>query len=397
MASATRKLNGGGDRHVALSFFPAGDEPPREFRIFAAGLNTTTKGNFLFDEQAARAVMSAFEKHGADMMIDLEHLSINDDSLNFDPDARGWCRLEVRNGELWAVNVSWTTDGDARLREKRQRYVSPVFGFQGDARRITEILNIAITALPATDKPEALVAASARLTQIEGDSPMTPEQFAAIAEALGLGADANVEDVIATIAAMVSKVQNAANGDGDPEDAAEAPEGTPAAAAAAAPPVMAAARIKVATAVLARLSGKKEIGEVVADVEAWRASHIELEKSRTKLAQDRTTLESSERRRLTGELVKLGAETPATAWSDDDGKVPVERIAKEPIEELRARVAKLTAAKGKKKDDPTPPPSGGGDANGLTPEQLKICADTGCKPEVFAQLRKSNPPLTVRS
>jgi len=60
---------------TTLTIEVKGEEPPREFRIFAAGENTTTKGRILFDEQAAADVMAAYEQHGVDLMIDLEHLS----------------------------------------------------------------------------------------------------------------------------------------------------------------------------------------------------------------------------------------------------------------------------------------------------------------------------------
>ncbi|HMJ55711.1 MAG TPA: phage protease [Polyangiaceae bacterium] len=147
---------------MALSIRAAGDAPPTEFRIFESGMNRTSNGDGLFDEQAARDVIARFQKQGVDLMIDLEHQSLDEESVNFDPDARGWCKLEVRKGELWATNVSWTSDGEARLREKRQRYISPVFGFDKKTRRITNVLNIAITAMPATHKLAPLVAASHR-------------------------------------------------------------------------------------------------------------------------------------------------------------------------------------------------------------------------------------------
>src|SRR6185295_17430879 len=116
-------------RVIALAVLFNGDTPPSEFRIFAAGENATTKGIFVFNEQAARDVMASYEAHGIDVMIDLEHLSLesSEQSRNFDPDARGWCKLELRNGELWATGVTWTPDGETRLREKRQRYISPAF------------------------------------------------------------------------------------------------------------------------------------------------------------------------------------------------------------------------------------------------------------------------------
>ncbi len=371
------------DLRVFALAFAIGDEPPKEFRIFAAGENATRKGTFIFDEQAARDVMSAYEAHGLDIMLDLEHLSLEDptSSIGFDPDARGWGKLELRNGELWAATVSWTPDGDTRLRERRQRYISPAFEADPKTRRITRLLNIAITALPATDHLAPLIAATERLAQ--GDPTMPPEQLAAIAEALGLGADANVEDVIATIAAMVKKIQTAANGDGDPEDKAEPPEAVPADAA---PPMAAAMRIHAAACVLARLSGKKEIGEIVHEVEAWRESHLALEAKSAKLATERTALETGERRRLVGELVKLGAETPATAWDNDDGKTPTKRLADEPIADLRSRVGKLTAAKGGTvRTVVTRPPPGG--AIELSERELAICAEKKIDPAVYAKTR----------
>jgi phage I-like protein len=138
---------------------------PTEFRIFKRGVNSTEKGDFVFDETAAKSVMASREKWGVDCMIDLEHGSIEVEPGAADPnarDARGWCRLELRNGELWATQVSWTPDGAARLRARTQRYVSPVFENDPDTKQILRVVNVAITALPATRNAPALVAASVR-------------------------------------------------------------------------------------------------------------------------------------------------------------------------------------------------------------------------------------------
>ena len=379
---------------MALAVLFNGDVPPREFQIFAPGMNHTRNGDYLFDERAAAEVMAAFTEHGVDVMIDLEHLSLEDGSRNYDPDARGWCKLEVRNGALWAAEVSWTPDGDARLREKRQRYMSPAFTFDKETRRVERVLNIAITALPATDGTAPLMAAS---EVNSGGGPMTPEQFAQIAEALGLGADANVEDVLATVSAMVKKIQDAANGNADDTGEPAAPaEGTPEAAAATAPPVVAAARVRTALSVLARLSGKKDVAETVAEIEAWRASHVELEEGRAKLARDRASLEGSERRRLVGDLVKLGAEIPATAWADDDATKPAEPWASMPIVQLRDRVAKLSKAKGVPVVRAVPSPAPVADQRGgqvvkvgdetvqLSAYEVAACKDAGAKVEDYA-------------
>lgn len=138
-----------------------GAAPPSSFRIFRRGSNSTRKGAVLFDDAAARAVMADYRTHGTDIAIDLEHLSLDPDARHHDPDARGWCRLEVRGGELWAVDVRWTADGAERLRARRQRYISPAFQ-RGSDGRPRSLHNIAITSTPATDEAPALVAASAR-------------------------------------------------------------------------------------------------------------------------------------------------------------------------------------------------------------------------------------------
>lgn len=131
--------------------------PPSRFRIFRRGENLTEKGTFIFDEESARLVMSEQGEHQAQIMIDLEHLSLDQESRSYDPDARGWGRLAVIDGELWMVDVEWTPDGARRLREKAQKYISPTFMVDNE-NRITSVINVALTALPATHEPTALVA-----------------------------------------------------------------------------------------------------------------------------------------------------------------------------------------------------------------------------------------------
>lgn len=190
---------------VITAMLSAGIEPPKEFRIFKAGWNHTLKGDFLFDEEAAAMVMAAYHEHGVDRPIDLEHFSIPDDNDTVkDPDARGWFKLEVRNGELWAVDVSWTPDGDKRLRNRTQRYISPFFGFDKKTRRVVSLYNVAICAIPATKDMPALVAASARCNRelaalsIEADDM---NEFKKVLAALGLGDDASLEDALNAIKA----------------------------------------------------------------------------------------------------------------------------------------------------------------------------------------------------
>lgn len=91
------------------------------------------------------------------------------------------------------------------------------------------------------------------------------------------------------------------------------------------------------------LSGAKTAGEAATRTREVYAAHAETEKR----SRD---LEASERRGLVADLVKIGAETPATAWqsvdAEGDARQPVKRLADEPIAELRSRVKALAESRG---------------------------------------------------
>lgn len=179
-APVTKQLSMG---RAMLAIELADGELPTEFRLFAAGWNETSKGSYLFDEEAALATMAAYAQWGVDLAIDLEHQMF--DGTSADPtakDARGWFRLELRKGELWAVDVRWTEDGAERLRQRRQRYVSPAFQFDKD-KRVQAVLNVAITSMPATYEAPALVAASRTATDFRTLS--TGPAFADVTAAIG--------------------------------------------------------------------------------------------------------------------------------------------------------------------------------------------------------------------
>lgn len=163
---------------VHATAIDAGDAPPSEFRIFRAGENAMpqacgaegTSGVFLFTERSAAKIMDEFRRGGVDMMIDLNHESTDEISARADSkDARGWFKLEVRAGELWAVDVRWTPDGERRLAERTQRYISPTFGADRKTGEIVGLVACALVARPATLGAPALVAASKRAPMTEAD------------------------------------------------------------------------------------------------------------------------------------------------------------------------------------------------------------------------------------
>lgn len=380
-AKKNRKIPGRASLTLELSL--DGDFPS-EFRIFKAGINQSEKGSFLFDAKAAEITMAAFEQHNVDRMLDLEHLSLDPEAPNFDPDARAWFRLELRDGELWGVHVRWTDDGKRRLSEKTQRFISPTFTFDRE-RRITKLFNVALTAQPATHGTPELVAARATFTprNLERLAAMLPTDLVmqaidALANGDGDAAIDILKQVLAASAGGAPPVEEAPPAEEAP------PEGEPLAEDAPEEEDEQAA----ATARLCALTGTTTLPAAEAVLASWRTSHLSLEANREKTAADRAALDLEEYRKLTNTLVQLGIEYPATAWELSDKGVPsttpCKRLLSEPLVALRARVSVLSH--GRKSVSESNPIKPTGNAHGLTDQQLAICAETGCAPETFAAL-----------
>jgi phage I-like protein len=363
---------------------------PREFRLFAAGWNDTENGRFLFDADAAASVMAAHSKWGVDLMIDLEHQALNSGTPP-EPnarDARGWFRLELRpDGSLWAVGVSWTPDGEQRLRDKRQRYVSPAFSVDEATSRVTAIINVALVAIPATHDTPALVAASAL-----GAGMLSAEILKGALDALMAGDEAACMDILKGIVVEAAAGEPAAE-----ETPADAP--VEMAADPAKPEEDKPAEMAAALSVVASLSGKPSLVASVADIRTWHTSHVELATERKALAAREAVLESAERRKLCVELVTLAGRAPATVWADDKATAPKPYFAEMKIERLREMHADAIAANGKRPAGVKPPvaasgapASTAGSKDFVTPlgvvtlsaKQIADCEAAGAKPEVFA-------------
>ncbi len=349
-----------------LSTLPDVSGLPTEFRIFRKGENPSTKGSVWFDDVAAALVMAAALKWGNQFAVDLEHHSLLCPDARPDaPDARGYFRPEIRNGELWAVGVTWTADGAERLRSRKQRYMSPAFNATFDptlcggrgGRRVTELLNVGLVAQPASDHLEALVASKhsldVRSATGYGTGSMQPTQLIQAAlDALSSG------DVAAATALLTQCLA------AEPAEA-EAPEAPPVVASEA-PPPPAEEEPKPDEMQLSRLAAD------AAELAAFRA--------------ERDARDTTERRSLIIELVSLGAETPVTAWSNN---APVARLASEPLADLRSRVTVLRSSRTKRAVAP-----GVGELDGLTEaeqNQASKITDPTLRSR-FIAVRKSRKP-----
>jgi hypothetical protein len=333
---------------------------PSEVRLFRVGANETTKGTFLFDDVAAESVMSRYQEHAVDVMFDLEHLSLDSESQAFDPDSRGWCKLAVRNGELWAVDIHWNADGAERIRSKKQRYLSPAFAVDED-ERIIEILNIALVAMPATHDAQALIEAKRNrmseniLLKAQKRIAVLNAQFVALADEMpsaespAKGKVAQIVESMKGARAAIDEAEKALKGkDIDAifdamsnasevmaafQAALAAFNGTNGGAAEAAPESEpqpdSAMSAGCAPEDEAKKMSAREYDELIR-LRAERAERIRKEKI------EADTKEAQERLQLVSRLVSLGRETPATAW-ESDGE-PKGYLKTMPIVDLRERV-----------------------------------------------------------
>ncbi len=387
-------------RAISLAIEFAGDKPPTEFRIFKAGVNSTRKGKFIFDASSAELVMAAYEEHATDVMFDLEHLSLDTESKNFDPDARGWCALEVRNGELWAVNVKWTTDGHERLVSKRQRFFSPVIRFDEEGR-ITGLFNIAITALPATDGLMPLMAASNRTRSpamgklslalamaacasiaasvkagaptdqivklAEGEAAAAGYTMAELATFLGVAIDPGADPAgfIKAICAELRKILTGLEGGAEPasEPAADA-------------------EMVATTRAIFKLCNAVDATDAIVKIADWRKLAIEHEDRVKKLRADEKALEQTKRRALTARLVCCRAETPGTAWADDEKTMPAKHLASMSLEDLEKRAKDFEALSGARA--PLVPLT---TTTGLTERDKALAKDSGVDEAKFAAVK----------
>jgi phage I-like protein len=187
----------------------AGPEPPTEFRIFAAGtIRFRDRPSVLFDAAAAESVMQRAADFGAEYPLDYGHAHFV--ASSGDPaehhKAAGWFKPEVRNGELWATGVTWTPAAREKLRNREYRYISPAYKIDtvkldssgASVRRVTELVNVALTNVPATSGLKPLVAS----TNDSGTSPGEERhnmgiESMVLAATIGAPASASEADLLA--------------------------------------------------------------------------------------------------------------------------------------------------------------------------------------------------------
>lgn len=183
MAQAFNKLS------LSLPGIDAAGKPPTEFLLLGLGTMSTSKGDFIVDDESALRVMDAFKDHGNRLTIDYEHQALSDPPIQA-PAAASFVP-QLRNDGIWATDVRWTPKASEYLSNKEYLYFSPAFTTD-DENRPNRILNVALTNLPATKNMQPLVAAN----------QITETSMKSVLSALSLKDNANETEALSAVTKM---------------------------------------------------------------------------------------------------------------------------------------------------------------------------------------------------
>ena len=150
------------------------DNVPTAFRIWRAGSNMTDMGDSIFDSRSAELLMQEQEERGNRYSFDINHCSLDKTAPLENQRAVGTFALEVRNGELWAVDCRFTSSTRRELADGAWPSISPAYDIDKTTGQIVSFLNCALTGSPATHNATKLAATriAAKRTTTKASPPM---------------------------------------------------------------------------------------------------------------------------------------------------------------------------------------------------------------------------------
>ena len=196
---------------------------PEVISVLPFGHVVSQKGEFDVDEESLAAMKAQIAERGVDLVVDYEHQTLTGDRAP----AAGWVKeLFAEDGHIKA-RVEWTLPAKQYLENKEYRYLSPVITVRKSDNKATGLHSLALTNTPAIAGMTPIVNSST----FQGGETNMNELIKKIAAALGLGEDADEEQILTALSACVEEnkaLKEAAEGgkapgkkpgeDGKPED-----------------------------------------------------------------------------------------------------------------------------------------------------------------------------------
>ncbi|MBK9952686.1 MAG: hypothetical protein IPP10_14540 [Candidatus Competibacteraceae bacterium] len=154
--------------------------------LIPAGPDVTGADGRAWVNDAPDAIVATFDERHVPLVIDWEHATEHRAPNGLDAPAAGWIdRVENRGGAIWG-HADWTEKAAAQIAARQYRFLSPVFLFDKQSRRI-----VALTSAGLTNTPNLTLTA---LNREEPSVSLSP----AILAALGLPATTTDETAVVT-------------------------------------------------------------------------------------------------------------------------------------------------------------------------------------------------------
>ena len=174
---------------------------PDEILVCPWGSVESSSGDFVLDDEAAKAIIEAFNAHAVDLPVDFEHQTLGGKFTS--PDGRapaaGWIKaLRVQPGVGLFAKVSWTPQAAGDLADRKYRYLSPVLMVRKGDGRALELHSVALTNKPAIAGMTPVVNKDGTANQ--GGTMDKYEKLLSELRALaGLDASADEQTILATL------------------------------------------------------------------------------------------------------------------------------------------------------------------------------------------------------
>lgn len=143
-------------------------EIPTKLRLFKFGVNKTTKGEFVLTEDNAEKIIQNQKDYGNKLNFDYNHSQLNELMSIEDGVSAGTFDLAILDDGLYATNIEWTAKAKQLINDREYIYTSPAFDIEkvNDVKYIIDIINCALTNLPATKELKQILEAASKKAKL---------------------------------------------------------------------------------------------------------------------------------------------------------------------------------------------------------------------------------------
>lgn len=201
---------------------------------------------WLVDDAVGAALIAQANARSNAYVIDYEHQTLLSEANGMPAPAAGWFKTleyipsrdvieddviaggfeaddlgeanDIDDAGIFAIDVQWTPKAQAHISANEYKYISPVFLFEPETGRITQLLNAALTNNPNLDGMDAVrlalnklnahgVHSLASLTQdFNKDLPQETPQMKQLMAALKINQEATEADALAALTSLQTKL-----------------------------------------------------------------------------------------------------------------------------------------------------------------------------------------------